>query len=178
MAIQRQRKLRYDDYARFPDDGRRWELIGGEAFMVPSPTTGYQDIILTLARRIADHLDQHGGGRVFVAPLDVLLSDHDVVQPDIVFVSDANASIITEKNIKGIPNWLVEVVSDPVRDLKVKRDLYMGQGVGEYWAVDPDLRRVEIYRPGQAPVVVEPPERAAPRTLPGLTIDLEALLGS
>jgi Uma2 family endonuclease len=177
MATRPERKLTYADYVRFPDDGRRWELIDGEAFVVPSPTWTHQDIILRIMRQIADYLDRHGGGRVVMAPLDVLLSpdETNVVQPDIVFVSDADADVITEKNVRGVPTWLVEVVSDPVRDKKVKRDLYARHGVGEYWAVDPDLRRVEVYRPGEDPLLVEPPQRPSPLVLPGLEIDLEAV---
>ncbi len=177
MAIHPQRKLSYDDYVRFPDDGLRWELIDGEAFMVPSPSTGHQDMILRLATLVKNHLDRHGGGRVFVAPLDVLLSDHDVVQPDVIFVADADADVITERNISGVPTWVVEVVSDPVRDRKVKRDLYMSRGVSEYWAVDPHLRQVEIYLPGAETRVVQPPERISPRALPDLRIELDLVFG-
>ena len=180
MAIQSQRprrKLGYEDYARFPDDGRRWEIIDGEAFVVPSPTTDHQDVILRLATEVKNHLDRHGGGRVFVAPLDVILGPHDVFQPDVIFVADADASIVTTTHIRGVPTWVVEVVSDPVRDRKVKRDTYMRYGVGEYWVVDPELRRVEVYRPGADPLVVEPPATLSPRALPGLSIDVMVVLG-
>ena len=177
MAIQPQQKLGYEDYARFPDDGRRWEVIDGEAFMVPSPTTDHQDVILRLAAAVKDHLDRHGGGRVFVSPLDVVLGPHDILQPDVIFVSDADASVITHKHISGVPTWLVEVVSDPVRDRKVKRDTYMRYGVGEYWVVDPELRRVEVYRPGAESRSFEPPAGISPIALPDLKIDLAAILG-
>jgi Uma2 family endonuclease len=177
LAIQPQRKLGYDDYVHFPDDGRRWELIDGEAFMVPSPTTGHQDVILQLAILVKNHLDEHGGGRVFVAPLDVLLSDSDVVQPDVMYVSDADAHVITEKNIRGAPTWVIEVVSDPVRDRKVKRDLYMRYGVSEYWAVEAELRRIEVHRPGVSPRIAEPPENLSPQALPELSVNLERVFG-
>jgi Uma2 family endonuclease len=84
--------------------------------------------------------------------------------------------VIKAKNIEGVPTWAIEVVSDPVRDKKVKRDLYMRHGVSEYWALDPDLRCVEIHRPGVDAVVAEPPQRPSPLALPRLEIDLEALL--
>ncbi len=177
MAIQPERKLTYEDYVRFLDDGRRWEVIDGEAFMVPSPTTDHQDVAGRLYRRIAEHLDTHGGGRVFIAPLDVILSEHDILQPDVIFVADERASVITDRNIEGTPTWLVEVVSDPVRDLRVKRDTYLRFGLGEYWALDPELRRLDAFVPGAEPRVYEPPAEVSPQSLPGLTVDLEDVLG-
>lgn len=176
MAIP-EHKLGYEDYARFPDDGRRWEVIDGEAFMVPSPDTEHQDVVGRIYRRIADHVDTHGGGRVFIAPLDVILGPHDIFQPDVIFVSDEEAEVITEKHICGTPTWLVEVVSDPVRDLRVKRDTYARYGVGEYWAIDPELRRVDVFVPGAAPQTFEPPAHLTPRALPSLTIEIGDVLG-
>src|SRR5687767_8856009 len=148
MAVRPERGLTYEDYARFPDDGRRWELIGGEAYMVPSPSFEHQQILLRLLQRIGEHLDQHGGGRVVPAPLDVVLAEGEVVQPDVVFISDGDAHVITEKNIQGAPTWAIEIVSDPVRDKKAKRDLYARFGVREYWAVDAALRTIDVYRTG------------------------------
>lgn len=179
MATRQQPRLTYADLVAFPDDGRRWELLDGEAFVVPSPDWRHQDIVGRLYRLIADHLDAHGGGRVPIAPMDVLLSEDetDVVQPDIVFVSNDDRHVITPKNVRGVPTWAIEVVSDPVRDKKVKRDLYTRYGVPEYWAVDPELRHVEVYRRGAQALVAAPPATVTPRVLPGLAIDLERLFG-
>lgn len=177
LATRPQRGLTYEDYVRFPEDGRRWELLDGEAYMVPSPTPDHQDVVLRLAQQVAAHLDERAGGRVFIAPLDLVLAESNVVQPDVVFVSDADAHVISEKNIRGAPTWIVEVVSDPVRDKKAKRDLYARYGVAEYWAVDPAIRQVEIYRAGEAAEVAEPPARPTPRALPELHVDLEAIFG-
>ena len=177
MATRAKRRLTYEDYAHFPDDGRRWELIDGEAFVVPSPSFKHQDIAGSMYQRIKNHLDRHGGGRVVIAPLDVVLSDVNTVQPDVVFVSDEDADVITEKNIRGAPTWAIEVVSDPVRDKLVKRDLYARFGISEYWAVDPDLRVVEIHRAGREPEIVAHPEQPEPAALPGLRFDLDELFG-
>jgi Uma2 family endonuclease len=176
MALQPQHKLTYEDYAGLPDDGRRWELFDGEAFMVPSPSTDHQDIVGRLYRQIADYVDRHGGGRVFVAPLDVVLADGDVFQPDVIFVADADASVITQKHIRGVPTWVVEVVSDPVRDLKAKRETYMVYGIPEYWAIDPELRRVDVFRPGLEPHTVTSPQ-LTPWVLPSLAVDLVKVFG-
>src|SRR5712692_10440392 len=99
MALEPQHKLTYEDYVRLPDDGRRWELFDGEAFMVPSPDVEHQDVLMRLARQISDYLDRHGGGRMFVAPLDVVLAEHHIYQPDLIFVADTDASVITDKHI-------------------------------------------------------------------------------
>lgn len=179
MATRSQTRLTYADLVAFPDDGHRWELLDGEAFVVPSPDVRHQDIVGRLYRLIADHLDAHGGGRVLIAPMDVLLSEDeaDVVQPDVIFVSDAGQHVITAKNVRGVPTWVIEVVSDPVRDKKVKRDTYARFGVPEYWAVDPELRQVEVHRPRRQTVTIAPPTSATPSVLPGLTIALGTLFG-
>jgi Uma2 family endonuclease len=177
MALEPQHKLTYEDYVRLPDDGRRWELFDGEAFMVPSPDVEHQDVLMRLARQIWEYLDRYGGGRVFVAPLDVVLSEENIFQPDVIFVADADASVITEKHIRGAPTWVIEVVSDPVRDRRDKREKYMRFGISEYWTVDPELRQVAVFRPNAAARVMEPPGQLAPNSLPGLLIDLDMVFG-
>lgn len=176
MALQPQHKLTYEDYVRLPDDGRRWELFDGEAFMVPSPSPEHQDIIGRLYTQVKSHLEKYGGGRVFMAPLDVVLADEDIYQPDVIFVADADASVITDKHIRGVPTWVVEVVSDPVRDLRDKREIYMRYAIPEYWAIDPELRRVDVFRPGLVPHSVTSPQ-LAPGVLPSLVVDLLDVLG-
>ncbi len=180
MAVRPQPKLTYQDYLLFPDDGRRRELIEGEVYVTPSPNTRHQDIVGFVYRRIGNHLESHGGGRVFVAPYDVVLSDADVVQPDVIFVSDADAGVITKANIQGVPTLLIEVVSDPRLDRRIKHSLYARYGVPEYWVVDPDADRVEVFSltdQGYAkPEILEPKETLSTEALPGLIIDLADLL--
>jgi Uma2 family endonuclease len=180
MAVLPQPKLTYEDYTSFPDDGIRRELIDGEVHVTPSPVTRHQRIALRLARQLADHVDQHQAGEVFIAPFDVLLSEHDVVQPDIVFVATPHAGIVTEANLQGAPTLVVEVVSDPRTDRVRKRDLYARHGVPEYWIVDPDADRVEVYGlEGSAypkPSILEPGDVLAGASLPHLRIDVTGLL--
>ena len=87
-------------------------------------------------------------GQIFVAPTDVVLSNLDVVQPDLVFVSSNKASIITMQNIQGPPDLLIEIISESTRktDEIIKRKLYERYGVPEYWIVDPELETVKVYR--------------------------------
>ena len=92
-------RLTYDDFVHFPDDGNRHELIDGTHYMTPSPDVRHQAIVLRLVVEIATYLKQHPVGRVFVAPLDVVLSNHDIVEPDVLFVATDQTDILTEKNV-------------------------------------------------------------------------------
>lgn len=141
-------KFTYEDYLLFPDDGKRHELIDGEHFMTPAPSTKHQRISRELLIAIGKFLESHPIGEVFDAPSDVILSDLDVVQPDLFFISSARASIITEKNIQGAPDLVIEILSETSRktDEIIKRKLYERSGVSEYWIVDPELETVKFYR--------------------------------
>lgn len=176
--ILRSGRLTYADYCNFPDDGIRRELIDGEVVVVtPAPNVRHQDVVGNLYFVFRAYLRTQGGGRVFLAPCDVVLSDEAVVQPDLVFVEQAAAGIITDANIAGVPTLLVEVVSDSRADRVRKRDLYAAAGVGEYWVVDPGAEWVEVYRPSAGGAYAKPQlyqvgETVAPRALPNLTISV------
>lgn len=141
-------KFTYEDYLLFPDDGKRHELIDGDHFMTPAPNTRHQITSSNLHRIMSSHVHQGRYGRVFSAPFDVVLSDQDVVEPDLLFVTTARVSIITEKNIQGAPDLVIEILSESTRktDEIIKRKLYERFGVQEYWIVDPELETVKIYR--------------------------------
>jgi Uma2 family endonuclease len=141
-------KFTYEDYLLFPDDGRRHELIDGEHYMTPAPSTAHQRLVVRFSIALGTFLDRRKVGQLFVAPTDVILSHLDVVQPDLVFVSSARASIITEKNIQGTPDIVIEILSETTRktDEIIKRKLYQRYGVQEYWIVDPELETVKVYR--------------------------------
>lgn len=138
-------RFTYEDYLQFPDDGKRFEIIDGELFMSPSPLTKHQQTLLDLAYGIESHLKKVRSGKLFVAPVDVVFSETDVVQPDILFVSNSRTSIITEKNITGAPDFIIEILSpsNSIMDLKRKRSLYERSGVKEYWIVDPGKETIQ-----------------------------------
>lgn len=138
----------YEDYLLFPDDGKRHELIDGDHYVTPAPTTKHQRVSANLLGFLFAHLQQSKRGKVFAAPTDVVLSDLDVVQPDLLFISHARSSIITPKNIQGPPDLVVEILSETTRktDEVIKRKLYERYKVPEYWIVDPELESVKIYR--------------------------------
>jgi len=157
-------KWTYADLLLFPDDGKRHELIDGEHIMSPSPFTKHQRVSFNLSGILFGFLKQHPLGKVFTAPMDVVLSDTDVVEPDLLFIASEHASIITEKHIMGVPDLVVEILSQgsgtetcATRNMSqmglgrktdeiIKRRLYEQYGVKEYWIVDPELESVKVYR--------------------------------
>jgi Uma2 family endonuclease len=151
MAIQdaARRKLTYEDYERIPDDdGLRHEILDGEHYVSPAPFTQHQRVAVKLSVCLHFFVEEHGLGEVLTAPCDVLLSRHDIAQPDILFISTERAGIATEKNIQGAPDLLVEILSDDTRkrDEGIKREIYERSGVNEYWLVDPVRQTALVYR--------------------------------
>jgi len=149
-SVQTDLKLTYDDYLVFPDDGRRHEIIDGVHYVSPAPSTRHQEILGYLFWRIMSYLREGStGGKFFSAPCDVVLSEVDVVQPDLLYVSRERASIVNDKNVRGAPDLVIEIVSESTRrtDEVVKRKLYGSSGVREYWIVDPVVETVKVHRP-------------------------------
>jgi Uma2 family endonuclease len=141
-------KLTYDDFAHFPDDGKRHELIDGEHYVTPSPNTKHQSIVMNLTGLIWSYLRERKVGVVFGSPLDVVFSHFDIVEPDLLFISNARRKVLTSKNIQGAPDLVVEVGSPGTRrrDELIKHQLYERFDVSEYWVVDPDLDAIKVYR--------------------------------
>lgn len=140
-------KLTYEDYVLFPDDGRRHELVDGEHLVTPSPVARHQAILQNLFLELGPRVRELGLGRLLLAPLDVILSDVDVVQPDLLFVSKAREAIVGDW-VRGAPDLTVEILSPGTRhqDETLKRDLYERHGVAEYWIVDPRAKSIKVYR--------------------------------
>ena len=142
-------KLTYDDFVSFPDDGKRHELIAGEHYVTPSPNTQHQRIVGSLHLLIASWLETRPVGQVFLAPYDVVLSEFDVVEPDLVYLSNERAAqVLTPLHANGVPEIVIEIASKGTRkrDETVKRRLYERMGVSEYWVVDPEIDAVRVYR--------------------------------
>ncbi|HEY1306846.1 MAG TPA: Uma2 family endonuclease [Vicinamibacterales bacterium] len=142
-------KLTYDDFLLFPDDGKRHELIDGEHYVTPSPNLRHQRILGKLHLVIGNYLEAHPIGEVFFAPLDVVMSEHDVVEPDLLYVSRERAGqVMVPQHVRGTPDLVVEVASKGTRkrDETIKRALYERAGVSEYWVVDPEIDVVRVYR--------------------------------
>jgi Uma2 family endonuclease len=142
-------KLTYDDFLLFPDDGKRHELIDGEHYVTPSPNTKHQRVSGNLYFLMRAWLEEHPIGQVFYAPFDVVFSRFDVVEPDLLYVSNERMKeIVTVQHVTGAPDIVVEIGSPGTRkrDETIKRRLYERSGVSEYWVLDPALDVVRVYR--------------------------------
>jgi Uma2 family endonuclease len=141
-------RLTYDDYCLLPNDGKRYEIIDGELFVTPSPRTAHQKVVTNLCYYLADFIKKEGLGEVYVAPFDVVFSRFDVVEPDVLYISKARATVLTEENVQGPPDLVVEVLSESTADIDhtTKLKLYARFGVQEYWIIDPIICSAEIYR--------------------------------
>ncbi len=139
------------DFAELPE-GTLAELLEGEIFMVPAPIPEHQRVSGKLYTCLLQYVEQRKLGEIFFAPIDVFLDAHNVVQPDLIFISKEKSSIVREKRIEGAPDWIAEILSEgnAYHDLKTKKKLYEKHGVLEYWIVDPMERGVEVYQNGES----------------------------
>jgi Uma2 family endonuclease len=142
-------RLTYEDFCRIPDDGKRHEIIDGVHYVTPAPSMRHQRILGRLHLELGVFLKEHPEfGEVFFAPFDVLFSNWDIVEPDLLLVAADQQEILTEKNVQGAPALVVEILSPSTRkrDLQLKRQLFERSGVREYWVIDGDRRGVLVYR--------------------------------
>ncbi len=179
MATQLRRKLGYEDYERIPSDGKRYEILDGELYVTPAPAPLHQRLSKRLQRRLEDYFEARGIGEVFNAPIDLILTKCDIVQPDLLVVGDP--SHVTHRAIEGTPLLVVEVLSPSTRalDRSVKMRRYADLGILHYWVLDPDAERIECLRleGGSYRTVVEAtvPETLRHPDFAELAIDLAAL---
>lgn len=138
-------KFTVNDYMSLHSE-KRYQLLDGDMILAPSPTTRHQTVAQRLSLALQEFVAAGSLGRLWFAPLDVVLSDHDVAQPDILFVSNERSSIVTAANIQGAPDLVVEILSSGTVDMDwgYKLALYGRHNVREYWLVDLDAETVEI----------------------------------
>jgi len=180
-ACESTRKLTYADFVRLPDDGRRHEFIDGVHYVTASPNFRHEMVRQRLNIALGNHLKAMRSG--LVLSIDCVLSLFDIVWPDIVVVRTSQFEILTKRNIKGAPAIVIEVVSPSTstRDRTIKRDLYEGKGVNEYWIVNGSRNTIEIHRLARGRFVRAQRRRAADRDvlvtdlLPGFELPLSEL---
>ena len=146
MATQQTRiKFTYEDYKHTSED-KRYELIDGELILAAAPRRAHQRMDMRLGNRIYTYVETHDLGEVYSSPFDVVLTDTDVIQPDLLFVSKERLHIINDDNIRGAPDLVVEILSPSTagRDRTIKRTLYARHGVKEYWMVDTDAKNISV----------------------------------
>ena len=168
----------YEDYCNMPED-ERYEVIDGELIMVAAPRRVHQASSRNIGTPLDIYVKTNRLGEMYYAPTDVILSEVNVVQPDILFVSNARSHILAYEGIRGAPDLVIEILSPSTAQLdKVrKRELYARFRVPEYWQADADDLLVEVltlageeYETagiyGLGEMLVSP-------ILPGLTLDVD-----
>ena len=175
------RQLTYDDYAALPDDGKRYELIDGVLYVVPSPSYWHQKLIGRLHAKLFNFLEAHPLGEVVVSPFDVVLTPVRAWQPDLLYISKERLEIIKKNNALGAPDMVVEVLSSNAsRDLGLKKRAYQEAGVKEYWVVWQDVPRIEVFKLGADgtfgdPRLFESGKTLTSEMLPGFELTMDAL---
>ncbi len=147
-------KLTYQDLLEMPNDGKRYELVDGEVYMTPAPSTRHQEVVGRIYRAIQDFAESRDLGRAYIAPVDVLFDERTSLQPDVLFVRKNRFSIITPFNIAAAPDLVIEVLSSGTKrfDRETKFQVYARAGVSELWYVDAETNSMEILNlasPGQ-----------------------------
>ena len=173
-------RFTYEDYLNTPED-KRYELLDGELIMVSSPSIPHQRAERKLGTRIDRFVERRDLGEMFFSSTDVILSDTDVVQPDLLFISRERMHIIAHNAIHGAPDLVVEILSPSTaqRDLTFKRRLYAKHGVKEYWQVNIDERRVTVLSLGgndyEVAAVYDSGETLTSPVLPGFTLAIDEI---
>lgn len=139
--------LTYKEYEALPADGRRYEIHDGELSVTPAPSPRHQRILGNLNDVVRRHVVSHALGEVFFAPLDCMLADTTIVQPDLVYLENSRLSLVSERGIEGTPTLVVEILSPGTTliDRTTKSQLYARYSVPYYWMVDFEARSVEAY---------------------------------
>ena len=141
-------KLTYEEFRHLPDDGKRYELIGGEVHLTPAPNTKHQFVVHNLDIALSLYVQKNKLGEVWEAPLDVRLTEDTALQPDLVFVASTRVEIVREEFIAGAPDLVVEVLSasTAVHDRATKWPIYAEAGVPEVWLIDSQAKTVEVLK--------------------------------
>ena len=146
VDLSKKDRYTYADYQQLPE-GAPYELIHGYLVMSPSPSPRHQTVQSNLFFELSRFVRTNEKGQVFSAPLDVQLSDTDILQPDLLYVHRDRLDCIGEQSIEGAPDLVAEILSPATahRDLTEKKRLYEKHGVREYWVVDLDTEVVEVF---------------------------------
>jgi len=171
--------LTAEEFFALPDDGKLYELLAGELYVNPTPAFGHQDVAKRLFRILDEFFEQKGLAEVFFAPLGVVLSQHDVAEPDLLVVDDPLQ--FSQRGIEGPPLVVVEILSpsNARHDRVTKSARYLALGVEHYWIVDPRKRHLLCQRAeqGRWTVVAEGRNdgQVCDPSWPELTVDLRRL---
>lgn len=145
--LAKEMRLTYSDYARLPETGKRYELHEGRLIVVPAPSPKHQIVLGNLFERLHTHVRLHHLGRVLLTPIDLILGPENVYQPDLLFVHQERAHLITPRGVEGPPDLVVEILSPgtEARDRTEKYQAYFLFGISEYWILDPEQQTLEVH---------------------------------
>jgi len=182
IAATRLGPFTYQDLLNTPDDGKRYEVLEGDLVVSPSPSWRHQRIV-TKVFEVLLGAERAGHGKVVTAPMDVVMDEHDVTEPDLLFIVTQRTGIATETHVAGAPDLVVEILSESTRkrDVTTKRRIYERHGVPFYWIVDPEEEAVRIFelREGKypEPVVVRVGQGLSCPLFPDVAVDVGSLFG-
>jgi len=165
------------DYRSMPDGPPYYQLIEGELIMSPSPNRFHQVVARNVFRLLDEFVRRGALGEVYFAPMDVFLGDDTVVQPDVLFVSKANAKALVDEGVQGGPDLVVEIISpsNAQLDKRRKRAIYARSGVKEFWLIDPVLEQIHRYNfaadPAKPVRIIDSDETFEIPLLPGLVVN-------
>ena len=170
----------YEDLRYTPDDGKRYEVLEGDLIVSPSPKVKHQRIVHKLAMLLG-RVEAARLGVALLARMDVVLSEGDVVEPDLLFIATDRLGIVTEDNVQGAPDLVVEIISEGTRkrDVITKRHIYERYGVCFYWLVDPEEETVRVFELKDGaygePVTLKAGHQLGCALFPGITQDVGKL---
>jgi Uma2 family endonuclease len=166
--------------AELPEANTPTELWDGEIIMSPAPTPSHQDVVLNFASLLKSFVAAKKLGKVYVSPIDVVLSQRRAVQPDVLYISKARTQVVQDV-IRGAPDLVAQVVSEGSwkRDRVEKKGLYEQFGVAEYWIIDPEAQTMEVFALGKRGYELHSRAgggaRAVSRLLPGFEVGWDQL---
>lgn len=176
------RRYTYDEWvAEFPETNQPSELHDGEVVMSPAPSFWHQEIVFRFQRALHDWVAARRLGKVIGSPIDMVLSPHRTVQPDVAFIANERLSIV-KRAIRGPADLVAEVVSLSSRekDRIEKRDLYEQYGIREYWILDPEAQTIDVLHLEASTYVLvtraRPGQTAESRLLPGFRVAVDEVL--
>ena len=173
-------KFTHADLLVMPNDGKRREIVDGELFVTPSPRYTHQRISGLIYSAFVRYLDRHPIGEIAYAPLDVILSDYDVLEPDLLFVLNEHQEVLQDW-VRGTPDLVVEILSPTTTSIERGPNLkaYARYGVAECWIVDPEQRCIEVYQPSHEGYrlvrTFRQEETLTSALLPGLSLTVASL---
>jgi Uma2 family endonuclease len=147
MALSPALLLNREDYRLMPETGPRYQLVEGELIISPAPNRYHQDISRNLEYILLHYLETHPLGKLYHAPFDVYLGEHNVFQPDIAFFSKDRLSALTKEGAEGSPTFVVEILSPKTAkiDRESKRKVFATFGLEELWIIDPVKKTIEVF---------------------------------